>query len=174
MDTEIEQHTRQSTAAVLRDSPHLKAVTWERITLAASNDRECKDLTNQIAQGFPFNKKELPDHLKVFWAMREELYSVDGVPVLNGRILIPPSLRAEVLEALHAAHQGVTGMSAHAKQRFFWPGLDAAIRLTRAQCTDCNSNAPSQSQEPFVETRTPEFPFELTATDIFLKLAMAT
>ena len=167
VESEVEQHTLQSTTALLLDSPHLRAVTWQRIAEAASKDRESIDLAKIISAGFPSSKKELPEHLRVFWPMREDLYCVQGVPVQNQRILIPPSLRAEVLEGLHAAHQGVTGMSAHAKQRFFWPGLDAAIRLKRAQCTDCNNHAPSQSKEPFCETHIPEFPFESTCTDIF-------
>ena len=99
--------------------------------------------------------------------MRDDLYVVEGVPIHDGRILIPVPLRKEVLECLHSAHQGVNGMLAHAKQRLFWPGMDAAIRLTRAQCDECNGRAPSQSEQPFLDVQTPEFPFQLTCTDLF-------
>ena len=167
LDSDVELFTKNTTISVLCSSPQFSAITWARIKEAGAKDRECLDLTAIISNGFPVSKKDLPDHLKAFWAMREDLYTVEGIPIQNGRILIPRPLRAEVLEALHSAHQGTTGMSAHAKQRFFWPGLDGAIRLTRAQCADCNGIAPSQSMEPFIEARTPEFPFECTATDIF-------
>ena len=58
-------------------------------------------------------------------------------------------------------------MQTHARQRLFWPGLDAALRLTRAQCSDCNGRAPSQSEEPFLDVHVPEFPFQTVATDLF-------
>ena len=167
-ESDVELSLICTTMSVVSDTPQFAAVTWERIREAGRKDKESTDLAAIISSGFPHNKKDLPDHLRSFWAMREQLYAVDGVPVQHdGRVLIPHSLRAEVLECLHSAHQGVTGMAAHAKKRFFWSGMDAAIRLTRAQCGHCNGIAPSQSQEPFVEPTTPEFPFQETATDLF-------
>lgn len=92
--------------------------------------------------------------------MREELYCLEGVRVKANKILIPRQLRAEVLESLHAAHQGVNGMLANARQRLFWPGLDASIRQTRSQCRTCNTIAPSRPREPLMTPADPEFPFQ--------------
>ena len=44
----------------------------------------------------------------------------------DGRI-IPPSLRKEVLECLHSAHQGTVGMKARARSSVYWPGMSNAI-----------------------------------------------
>ena len=81
-------------------------------------------------------------------------------------MLIPKALRRKVLEGLHIGHQGVTGMLAFAKERFFWPGLDASARQIRAQCTQCNENAPSQSREQLIPTPEPEIPFQQTVMDL--------
>ena len=99
--------------------------------------------------------------------MRDSLYEVDSVPFCDHKMLIPKPLRGQVLEGLHAAHQGHTGMLANARQRFFWPGLDASIRATRKQCRQCNKNAPSQQAEPTVPSPEPEYPFQLVVTDLF-------
>ena len=99
--------------------------------------------------------------------MRNDLYQLDGVPINGNKILIPRPLRAEVLESLHAAHQGVTGMQAHARQRLFWPGLDASLRLTRSQCKPCNEMAKSQPRQPLAPPTNPEYPFQQTVTDFF-------
>ena len=125
------------------------------------------ELSKLISSGFPSTKKGLPEHLRVFWAMREALYTLQGVPIKGNRIFIPQSLRKEVLECLHAAHQGVNGMMANANQRLFWPGLDANIRLTRAQCHDCNEISPSQPSEPLSPPPSLDFPFQHTVTDFF-------
>ena len=166
-ETDVELSVTQQTMVLIMNSPQMKAVTWERIRDAAIQDRVCSDLAKVISSGFPNHKRDLPEHLRPFWALRDDLYTIHGVPVSNRRILIPSSLRREVLECLHSAHQGVTGMQEHAKHRFFWPGLDAALRLTRAQCSDCNGRSPSQPEEPLLDGITPEFPFQSTATDLF-------
>ena len=82
-------------------------------------------------------------------------------------MLIPNSLRREMLEGLHAAHQGITGMSEHARGRFFWPGINAAIKQTRNHCQTCNENAPSQAHEPLIITPLPEVPFQQVVTDMY-------
>ena len=82
-------------------------------------------------------------------------------------MLIPHALRQQVLEGLHAANQGVTGMLTNARERLFWPGLDAAVRQMRLQCRQCNEQSPSQPAEPTIMSPPPEVPFEQTAADIF-------
>ena len=70
-----------------------------------------------------------------------------------------------VLDGLHAANQGATGMLANARDRFFWPGLDAAIHQLRLQCRQCNETAPSQRTEPLIITPPPEYPFQQAVSD---------
>ena len=43
----------------------------------------------------------------------------------GNRLVIPALLRKEVLECLHAAHQGVAGMKARAATCVYWPGISA-------------------------------------------------
>ena len=64
------------------------------------------------------------------------------------------------------AHQGVIGMTANARERLFWPGINASIRQTRSQCKQCNEHAPTQSTEPMLETMPPEVPFQQVVTDL--------
>ena len=53
-------------------------------------------------------------------------------------------------------------MLSNARQRLFWPGIDAQLRLTRAQCAHCNNTAPFQSREPLAPPPHPEFKFQQT------------
>ena len=65
----------------------------------------------------------------------------------GNRLVIPASLRKEVLECLHAAHQGVAGMKARAATCVYWPGISAGISNRRIQCRTCNTIAPSQAKQ---------------------------
>ena len=56
-------------------------------------------------------------------------------------------------------------MLANACQRLFWPGLEAQLCQTRAQCQACNRIAPSLPKESFVSPPLPQFPFQYTVTD---------
>ena len=109
----------------------------------------------------------LPTPLQTYWGFKDELYVIESVPFKGHKMLIPKSLRTQVLEGLHAANQGVTGMLANAREHFFWPGLDAAVRQMRIQCRQCNEQAPSQHAEPIVLTSPPDVPFQKTVADLF-------
>lgn len=143
------------------------AVTWEDIKDAAVSDAECVTLIDTIRNGFPTNKSLLPSNIQQFWKMKDSLYEIDSVPFCDTKMLIPKSLRGRVLEGLHIAHQGPTGMLSNARQRFFWPGLDAAIRAYRGKCCQCNTNAPSQRSESPIQTPNPTLPFQQTVADLF-------
>ena len=77
-----------------------------------------------IVNGFPTDKTLLPPNLQQYWTMKDDLYVIENVPFKGHKMLIPTDLRVQVLEGLHAANQGVTGMLSNARSLFFWPGLD--------------------------------------------------
>ncbi len=158
--------TDVSRAFAVQQADGIDSVTWNKVKEAAIVDDECVGLSRVIIDGFPADKHDLPPILQPYWGMRDSLYVIDGVPFKGRKMLIPVSLRPQVLEGLHAANQGVTGMMSNARERLFWPGLDAAVRQLRLQCRQCNEEAPSQSAEPSLSSPPPEVPFEQTVTDL--------
>ena len=90
-----------------------------------------------------------------FWNQREHLHITDKVVMMGERIVIPKPLRPEIIQSLHAAHQGVTAMSDRARSAVYWPGITHDIELIRASCFECNRVAPSQSKLPPVEPHIP-------------------
>ena len=92
---------------------------------------------------------------------------MDDVILYKGRVGIPPTLRAEVLQSLHAAHQGVCAMNERAKAAVYWPGITGDVNKARRNCYDCNRNAPSQPRTPPGKPWIPTTPFEAIAIDYF-------
>ena len=115
----------------------------------------------------PDKVHKLPPQLRGYHQFRNHLYSVDGVIMYKERIVIPPKLRQEVLNSLHAAHQGVTAMQARAESSIFWPGITADILSMRSNCSHCNRMAPSQPSAPPTPAISPEYPFQCVCTDFF-------
>ena len=107
-----------------------EVVTWDRVHKEAVKDDVCMYLCDAIEKGFPQKKAEAPECLRPYYKVKEELYSLDSVPFLNGRMYIPKSLRREVLATLHSAHQCPAGMKSSARHRFWWLGMDSDIGST--------------------------------------------
>lgn len=86
-------------------------------------------LLSIIENGFSDHKRDLPQQIKQYFPFHEHLSVVDGVLLYKDRILIPASLRQEILDALHSAHQVVTAMTARTESSIFWPGITSQITL---------------------------------------------
>ena len=98
---------------------------------------------------------------------REQLSVVDGVVVFGRPIIVPTSLRVDVLNALHRAHQGSSSMALQAGDSVWWPGISADLSRIRDSCGSCVRNAPSLPALPPVPMTMPDYPFQLVAGDYF-------
>jgi hypothetical protein len=150
-----------------QDDINAHAITLEYVRKAAIADESYVYLSKLISDGFPHDEHSLPDDIRPYWKLRDSLSTFDGVCVYDGRIIIPNALRKEVLDCLHAAHQGVAGMKARAARSVYWPGMSAGISSRRAQCRSCNRIAPSLPVEPLQLSPAPAYPFERVVADYF-------
>ncbi len=115
----------------------------------------------------PHFRHELPSELHEYHKLIDGLSTTDGIIMYKDRIIIPPSLRDEVLQTLHSAHQGTSSMLARAEASIFWPGIIPAIIAKRSQCTHCNRMASSQPQAPQTLPTRPDYPFQHICADFF-------
>ena len=154
-------------AGITNDVEKFFAVTWSKVRDESIQDKATTLLVKFIQNGFPNTRKEMPDVVERYWEFREHLTSVDGVVLYKDRIIVPMALRERILENLHSAHQGVSGMFLRAQGAVFWPGINADIEHSRNVCRTCHSNAPSQAKMPPTEPRIPNVPFECIYADYF-------
>ena len=89
---DINESIKLSRIASLKTDQYFQAITWERVRAAAAQDQECWELSIAINSGFPATKNKLPELVRRYWPMRDELYIVDGVVLRGDRILIPCTL----------------------------------------------------------------------------------
>ncbi len=143
------------------------AVTWDKVKLATISDPDLSTLTTIIESGFPEFRHELPPAIQEYHKFREHLYTIDCVILYKDRIVIPPTLREQILTVLHSTHQGVTSMTAHAESTVFWPGITSAITALCENCSSCNRMTPSQPSAPPYPTTLPSYPFQCICADFF-------
>ena len=104
-----------------------RSVTLDQIRISGEVDQDHLDLIAIIVSGFPNKKSSLSSNLREFWEVRDRLSHSDGIVLMNHCIVIPKASRKQILQNLHDAHQGTTGMSAHANKTVYWPGMNACI-----------------------------------------------
>ena len=110
---------------VAANMPH--PITWEQLREAVAKDKVMTMLAEQVSSGFPPDKKLLRLELREYYQHRDVLSQIDGVPLYKDRVIIPAALRGAVLETLHSAHQGITGMT----ERAMCGGQASHLRLRR-------------------------------------------
>jgi len=68
-----------------------------------------------------------------------------------------------VLQSLHSAHQGCTGMQSWASESIYWPGLI----LTKSEII-AKHVSPTQSKEPIILSPLPQYPFQIVTADYYV------
>ncbi|KZR98147.1 Uncharacterized protein APZ42_006567, partial [Daphnia magna] len=57
-----------------------------------------------LIRGWPEHKAQCPVAAKPFWSVRHHLAEVDGLLLNGSRLVVPASLRQEVLAGIHDGH----------------------------------------------------------------------
>lgn len=93
--------------------PGKDSIRIEALRECAAEDEEYQQLLKIILEGFPKHRGNLPELCRRYWCVRQHLSVDDDLIVFGCRLLIPASMRREVLQKLHESHQG----SVRTKQR---------------------------------------------------------
>ena len=153
-------------AMIRRSTEEVGMISWSHIAQATAADASMSIILQQLEQGTTNLDSPNPD-LGGLRTILDSLYAEEGVLLYQDRVVIPPSLRQQVLKHLHAAHQGTSTMEQRARAIVYWPGMTQDIREERARCADCNRNAPSQAATPPIPSPPPSTPFEAVFADFF-------
>lgn len=161
----LDDTLEQAASASLEELP---STTWDRVQVTTSSDPMLSQLVRILEDGeLPETYQDWPDGLREFHQFGDHLYTLNGVIMYKDRVVIPPPLRADCLEALHSAHQRVSKMTARAESSVFWPGISNDIAHVRDRCEHCHRIAPSQPSAPPAPRFDPTYPFQCICADFF-------
>ncbi|QQP37033.1 Transposon Tf2-6 polyprotein, partial [Caligus rogercresseyi] len=125
----MEKSVKLTLNAVSLQDPKL-----EEVRLKTETDPVLLKLKEVIVDGFPEHKANLDTELQDYWGIRDKLSIVDGLIMYgSNRIVIPTSLRRQVLDELHAAHQGRERMLQLARQSVHWPRIHEDLSNLRRE-----------------------------------------
>lgn len=132
----------------------------------SKEDETLKLLLTMCQVGWPNDKSKVDDKIKLYFKMREEIFVEDGILYLGNRIIVPKSLRKEMLMLLHESHQGITKTKGRAKEIFYWPNINTDIEECVSKCMKCQTFRNNIPNERMIPHEIPELPFYKIACDI--------
>ena len=135
----------------------------KQLQQAQEEEETCKLLFQFCKEGWP-SKLHGPD--KQFKSCPAKLSIHNGLLLRGTRIVIPQSMRTEILQKLHLGHQGITRCRERAKQSVWWPGISKQIEETVQKCLICCQHL-TQRAEPLLPTVFPDYPWQKLLIDYY-------
>ena len=116
---------------------------------ATAEDKTLQKVQQLIKEGWPSDKRGLPNQVVPYFHLRDELVYEDGIIFKGDRCVIPQPMRS-TLEELHRPQLGVEATLRRARETVFWPRLSSELRDYVSQCDTCRSFDPEQQKEPLI------------------------
>jgi hypothetical protein len=111
-------------------------------------DQKLQILAKVIVTGFPETRTECPKEILEYWNIRTEMSLCDGIIMKTDCIVIPSTLRKEMLTKIHTGHLGIEKCRNWAKQVMYWPEMNVQIKEMLNSCTTCIKFRQIQPSEP--------------------------
>ena len=144
----------------------LECVSMVEIQQASVQDDHLQKLKSFIISGWPDMKDELHADLKPYWSYRGELAVIDGI-ILKGRhIVIPNSLKQQVLD-LHTNHMDIENTKLLDCESVYWSSINADIKNYIMHCAMCLEFQQMQPKEKTIHHNIPLRPWEVISAYVF-------
>nr|XP_022902167.1 uncharacterized protein K02A2.6-like [Onthophagus taurus] len=131
-------------------------------------DENLKTYIEWYNEGFPKNNKNVEGkELKILYKLRNDITVQNGILYWGKKVIIPKTLRKEMLNIIHTGHLGIDKCKARARSLLYWPGITLDIENLIRQCKVCEKYNLSNPKETFIGHEIPELPFNKVGMDLF-------
>lgn len=118
-------------------------------------------------KGWPSSKDGIYNELCPYWNIRNELHVIDSLIFKQNTIVIPQSMRKEMLSRIHEGHFGVNYSCNRAKEVVYWPNMVSQITDMCKSCYTCQIHQPNNSKENIRFHEVPDLPWIKIGCDLF-------
>ncbi|UYV83112.1 K02A2.6-like [Cordylochernes scorpioides] len=151
------------------ESVHMLLVTTDekikRLQKETHGDHTLIQLIEYAKNGWPKYKTKVCDEAKPYWQFQDEIHVSDGIVYKGNCIVVPSTLRKEILQVVHSSHQGIAASKEKARSAFYWPGMITQVENEVEKCRTCQEYSRKNPEESRIAHEIPEFPWEKIAVD---------
>ncbi|XP_060854871.1 uncharacterized protein K02A2.6-like [Metopolophium dirhodum] len=83
-----------------------KNINVTEIAKETENDEILKSVVKMFTEGWPKDKKQVPECIRHYWRLKENISMDQGILYYDSRIVIPSKLKLAVLKLIHEGHNG--------------------------------------------------------------------
>ena len=137
----------------------------EQLKIATQNDTTLQDVIKYTIQGWP-SFTNTPQNIRIYANEQNHLSYSKSLLLYDDRIVVPSSLRKDILVKLHEGHPSVSQMKNRAYDTVWWPRMSREIQEEAEKCETCQIQKRAQQKLPLVPTPLPELPWEKVGADL--------
>ena len=142
-------------------------VSISQIQQTSTQDDHLQCLKGFIIAGWPSTKEELHTAWKLYWSYRDELVVIDTVMLKGRHIIIPTSLKQQVLDQHHTNHMGIEKTKLLTHESVYWSDVNVDIEKYITSCASCLEFQQTQPKEKIIHNDIPLRPWEVFGADVF-------
>lgn len=139
---------------------------WQQLQLASEQDRVLQKLRDVIRRGWPSTKSGVPDCVRPYFDSRDELTVQDALVFKRDLLVVPTSMRRELMTVAHTTHMGIEGCLRRMRDTLYWPRMAAEVRAYVSACEICLSMRDAPGKEPLMQHEVIARPWSKVAVDL--------
>ena len=102
---------------------------YEEFQKETKIDPELQVVLAMVKNGWPDTKVQVPIEARPYWTFRDKVATADGLLFKGTRLIVPKSLRPEMLRQIHKSHLGIVKCRQRASGYYF--GLECQWKLNK-------------------------------------------
>ena len=138
----------------------------DKIKETAERDEKYQTIRKVVEEGWPEGKQKLPVEATEFFPFRHMITVEDGLLLKGDAIVVPESMRRELVRKLCFAHVAAEKVIERAKSCVFWPRMTEDIRNHSEHCRGCQTFPNTQRREPLTPHELAVRPWQKIGIDI--------
>ncbi|KAL0149263.1 hypothetical protein M9458_055497 [Cirrhinus mrigala] len=131
---------------------------------ATAQDTQLTTLNQVTKTGWPDTYKQCPPLIREYWNHRCDISEIDGIMFKGEKIIVPQSLRKDMLDRIHTGHMGMEKCKHRARDLLFWPRMGQQIETMVGQCSICQERRNANTKEPLLSHTIPARPWQVVGT----------
>lgn len=163
-DTVLNEDIRAYVDAIEEQERHKPVL--ELIKMETAKDDFLQYVQHYIRSGWPQHERNVTRPAMDYYRERGSLSEQNGLLKRANQIVIPQTLRSEMLERIHHGHLGLNKCRERYRDAIWWPKISQVVTNKMLSCSHCNKHTQSQHREPLITTPLPELPWKKLAADL--------
>lgn len=116
-------------------------LTLDELTRETEADPLLQEVQKFIHSGWPSRISSVPNEIRGFWNVRNDLSIVNGVICRHDKFVIPSNLQSRLVAFAHEGHMGMSKCKSRLREFYWWPNLNSSVEEQVRTCPCSHENS---------------------------------